>query len=130
MIVASAAEVIETLRCAGLSLVLTPESTIRVTPASCLTPALREAIRDNKALLMDWLGSKAANDDWNVYIPPGTSPATIAKFRAASMALDATQAYLDHHFKCPTCTAAGKGQRYGQRCDLGAALLQRYNDTP
>ena len=32
-----------------------------------------------------------APDTWNVYIPPGTSAATIAKFRAASSALDAAQ---------------------------------------
>ena len=32
-----------------------------------------------------------APDAWDVYIPPGTSAATIAKFRAASLALDAAQ---------------------------------------
>lgn len=126
MIAASANDVIATLHCAGLSLVLTPERTIRVTPASSLTPALREAIRDNKTLLMDWLGIRAANDDWNVYIPPGTSAATLAKFRTASKSLDAFQAYFDHHPNCPTCIAAGRGAWYGLRCETGLALWTSY----
>jgi hypothetical protein len=39
-------------------------------------------------------------------------------------ALDA--AYLAHHFNCPTCIAAGRGSRYGQRCGTGAALWRAY----
>ena len=39
-------------------------------------------------------------------------------------ALDA--AYLAHHFKCPTCIAAGRGGRYGLRCGLGAGLWRTY----
>lgn len=40
-------------------------------------------------------------------------------------ALDA--AYLAHHFKCPTCIAAGRGSRYGLRCGTGAALWRAYS---
>ena len=39
-------------------------------------------------------------------------------------ALDA--AYLAHHFNCPTCIAAGRGSRYGLRCETGAALWCAY----
>ncbi len=41
-------------------------------------------------------------------------------------ALDA--AYLAHHFNCPTCIAAGRGSRYGQRCGAGMALWAIYSD--
>lgn len=40
-------------------------------------------------------------------------------------ALDA--AYLAHHFNCPTCIAAGRGSRYGQRCGAGMALWRAYS---
>ena len=36
-------------------------------------------------------------------------------------------AYLAHHFACPTCTAAGRGVRYGLRCGAGAALWRAYS---
>ena len=39
-------------------------------------------------------------------------------------ALDA--AYLAHHFNCSACIAAGRGSRYGLRCDTGAALWCAY----
>lgn len=39
-------------------------------------------------------------------------------------ALDA--AYLAHHFNCAACIAAGRGGRYGLRCDTGAALWCAY----
>ena len=41
-------------------------------------------------------------------------------------ALDA--AYLAHHFNCPTCIAAGRGNFYGQRCGVGTALWAIYSD--
>ena len=42
-------------------------------------------------------------------------------------ALDA--AYLAHHFNCPACIAAGRGSRYGLRCEVGAALWRAYQDS-
>ena len=36
------------------------------------------------------------------------------------------RAYQSHHFGCPTCIAAGRGVRYGQRCGVGAALWVAY----
>jgi hypothetical protein len=35
-------------------------------------------------------------------------------------------AYHAHHFNCPTCIAAGRGSRYGQRCGVGVALWRAY----
>ena len=49
---------------------------------------------------------------------------TVFKKSADWHALDA--AYLAHHFKCPTCIAAGRGNRYGLRCDMGDALWSAY----
>ena len=37
-------------------------------------------------------------------------------------------AYHVHHFKCPTCIAASRGSRYGQRCGAGMALWRAYCD--
>lgn len=36
------------------------------------------------------------------------------------------RAYQNHHFKCPTCIAAGRGTRYGLRCGVGAVLWVAY----
>ena len=54
---------------------------------------------------------------------PATPPADPVDWQA----LDA--AYLGHHFNCPTCIAAGRGSRYGQRCGTGMALLRAYSDA-
>ena len=43
------------LRSTGLTLSLTAEGGLRVTPASIITPALRDLIRTSKAALMDYL---------------------------------------------------------------------------
>ena len=51
------------------------------------------------------------------------SPATLEKL-VDWHALDAI--YLAHHFNCPACIAAGRGSRYGLRCDTGAALWCAY----
>lgn len=40
----------------------------------------------------------------------------------------AAQAYHAHHFNCQTCIAAGRGERYGRRCETGLALWTTYTD--
>ncbi len=35
-------------------------------------------------------------------------------------------AYIQHHFACPKCIAAGRGDQYGPRCDIGAPLWLAY----
>ena len=104
---------IDQLRRAGLTLCVTPEGGLRVTPASAITPELRDLIRTSKAALVDYLQSPvaaidtdAANDTADPFTEPpgyegtgwrlagadGLSPETLAKFRSASLALDAAQA--------------------------------------
>ena len=38
-------------------------------------------------------------------------------------------AYLVHHFRCPTCIAAGRDSRYALRCDTGSALWRAYSEA-
>lgn len=115
-----APELLHHLRGAGLVLTLTPAGGLHVAPRTALTDDHRVAIRSERDALVLALrveasrpppprvsgnllltpeqgdecnagGSDDALDTWNVFIPPGTSAATITKFRAASMALDGTQ---------------------------------------
>ena len=39
------------------------------------------------------------------------------------------QAYQAHHFSCPTCIAAGRSERYVERCTAGLALWNDYTGT-
>lgn len=55
-------EVVDTLHAAGLTLELTPELALKVSPASVLTPDLRDLIRISKDMLVGWLQRPAAND--------------------------------------------------------------------
>ena len=74
-------------------------------------------LREHRAALADALRAE----------PVGTlpsAPADAAPEPADWHALDA--AYLSHHFNCPTCIAAGRGGRYGQRCGAGMALWRAY----
>jgi len=56
---------------------------------------------------------------------PATPPVDATPEPTDWRALDA--AYLAHHFNCPTCIAAGRGSRYGQRCGAGMALWRAYS---
>jgi len=38
----------------------------------------------------------------------------------------AARVYHAHHFNCHTCVAAGRGNRYDNRCALGLALWNTY----
>lgn len=50
------------LHSAGLVLALTPDHGLKVTPASSITPELREVIRANRDDLIRWLEVGASND--------------------------------------------------------------------
>ena len=50
------------LRRAGLTLTVTPERSLKVTPASAITPVLRDLIIQNKSMLIDMIERDAAND--------------------------------------------------------------------
>ncbi len=102
---------IDQLRCAGLKFTLTSDGGLKVIPASGITPALRDLIRASKAALVAYLRQPVAHDagnandttepftepsgyegtGWRLAGADGLSPPTLAKFRAASLALDASQ---------------------------------------
>lgn len=105
--------IVNTLHGAGFSLSLAPSGGVAVTPASKLTPELREIIRSGKAELIRWFTQPAANDP-----EPTPDPATWREL---------SQAYHLHHFKCTTCQAAGRGYRL--RCGTGTALWTAYQET-
>lgn len=99
----------------GLNLSLAPAGGLAVTPSSHLTADLRDLIRSSKAILIGWLN--AANDAASHALDPPDNPQDWKELAAA---------YLSHHFNCPACIAAGRGSRYGLRCDTGAALWCAY----
>ena len=107
--------IVESLNEAGFSLSLTPAGGLAVVPASKLTPELREVIRSGKADLIRWFTQAAVTD-----FEPSIEPAAWRELAAA---------YHQHHFKCPTCKAAGRGAQYGLRCGAGAALWTTYKNT-
>ncbi len=107
--------VVDQLTAAGLSMALTPEGGLSVAPARNLTGDLRDLIRGNKAMLVDWLA--AANDESS--FEHGTDASLVGWEELA-------RTYHAHHFACPACIAAGQGSSYGQRCATGAALWQAY----
>lgn len=51
----------------------------------------------------------------------------VAQQRPAPSTREAHDHYMTHHWRCPTCSAAGQG--YGQRCGEGARLWADYNDA-
>jgi len=103
---------VETLHAAGFSLSVTPAGGLAVTPASRLTPELREVIRNGKADLIRWFTRPAANEP-----EPPADPAAWRELHAA---------YLGHHFNCSRCQAAGRGTRYGLRCAVGISMWIPY----
>ena len=113
-----ASAIVDQLRGAGLNLSLAPAGGLAVAPSSHLTADLRDLIRSSKVLLIDWV--KSANDADSASPEPPSNPARPTDWHA----LDA--AYLAHHFNCSACIAAGRGSRYGLRCDTGAALWCAY----
>ena len=108
--------IFDVLHDAGLRVLLAQSGGLVVSPASRLTHALRDLIRSNKAVLVDWL--HAAND-------PESESEPLPDPNAWR---ELAQAYHAHHFNCSTCIAAGRGARYGLRCGVGAALWTSYQN--
>ena len=131
-----------------MSLSLAPGGSLVVSPGSRLTPDLRELVKGNKSVLVDWL--QAANDlasskldansrsvGWSrVDLPtaeklvepdPAVEPPEPPVDPNAWRELAA--AYHCHHFNCSACIAAGRSAEYGLRCGAGAALWNAYQNT-
>ena len=109
--------VVDQLADAGLKLALAPAGGLAVAPSSHLNADLRALIRSSKYQLIDWL--TAANEAASYAPVPPSDPLDWEEL---------ANAYHAHHFKCPTCIAAGLGSRYGQRCGAGMALWRAYCD--
>ena len=123
--------VVDVLHGAGLSLALTPEQALKVTPASKLTTELRDLIRASKSELIDLLARmKAANDDatpWRVTVAPGTPPDALARMRAASLALDKVQAATPPDTPDASCWPHSTAMN-GAELDTFTARLARFTD--
>lgn len=111
----SASAIVEQLHDAGLNISLAPTGGLAVAPSSHLTADLRDLIRSSRALLIDWL--TAANDPASHAPDPPDDPVDWKELAAA---------YHAHHFNCPSCIAAGRGIRDGQRCGAGMAMWRAY----
>lgn len=116
MLARTVTEVFDTLSAAGISLTLTQEKGIVVSPSKLLTPDLRDTIRRHRAGLVEFLSVEAANDP--------QAPAPAQRITTAPDWRQADAAYLRHHFTCPSCCAAGQGR--GDRCTAGADLWASY----
>ena len=107
--------IFDALHDAGLSVSMASSGGLVVSPGSRLTSDLRELIKINKSLMVDWL--QAAND------PVPELPTDLNDWR------ELAAAYHAHHCACPVCIAAGRGAGYGLRCEVGAALWNAYQDS-
>jgi hypothetical protein len=99
-----AADVLDRLAAAGLSVELLGSGAIGVSPSGRLTDELRALIRSGKAEILAALSP-----------PPQRSPEA---WRGLA------KAYHLHHFGCRTCISAGQGR--GLRCGVGTALWAVY----
>ena len=113
----SVSAIVHQLHHAGLNLSLAPAGGLAVAPSSHLTADLRDLIRNSKAMLIDWL--TAANDGARHAPDPPDNTVDWKEMAAA---------YHAHHLNCPSCIAAGRGSRYGQRCGAGMALWRAYSE--
>lgn len=126
-------DIFDALHDAGLIVSLKSGGGLIVSPGSRLTPDLRELVKVNKELLVDWL--QAANDPVQAAEPvqpqiedgPKDRPILATPDPNAWRVLAA--AYHAHHFACHVCIAAGRGAGYGLRCGAGAALWTSYQNT-
>lgn len=89
------AEVLHEAQAAGLAVTVAPSGNLFAKPVERLTPELRALLIGHKAELLKHLRRlPAANDaapdltGWKATLAPGIPPETVAKFKAASEALD------------------------------------------
>ena len=71
--------------------------------------------------------ARAANDPASAE-PHGLESAALELPADPDAWRELATAYYEHHFKCVTCIAAGRGANYGPRCGAGAALWRAYDD--
>ena len=96
-----------------------------------------EKPRKDAAQTLAFLSIPAATDtgleSMGLGVVPIAAPEPLPKPPAEPPAPDwqaLHHAYMLHAMQCPQCKAAGKGERYGQRCIAGLELWQAYDATP
>ena len=96
-----------------------------------------EKPRKDAAQTLAFLSIPAATDtgleSMGLGVVPIAAPEPLPKPPAEPPAPDwqaLHHAYMVHAMQCPQCKAAGKGERYGQRCIAGLELWQAYDATP
>ena len=112
-----AGDLIRQAQASGIELRLVGNKVKAIGPREALA-SLIEPLRQHREALTHALQFELQE------VLPVTTPAEKTPEPADWHALDA--AYLAHHFNCPTCIAAGRGSRYGQRCGAGMALWRAY----
>ena len=112
-----AGDLIRQAQASGIELRLVGGKVKAIGPRDAVA-ALIEPLRQHREALTHALQFESQE------VLPATQPADATPEPANWHALDA--AYLAHHFNCPTCIAAGRGSRYGQRCGAGIALWRTY----
>jgi hypothetical protein len=128
MLVLQPREVLNACHSAGLSIAVTPDQGLKLTPKSAITPELRETLKAYKSVLVDYLSHHAANAP--SIEPSSREPATEVKekpltsFHVLQGWRREAETYHLHHFKCKWCMAAGQGR--GQRCNEGQSLHDSY----
>lgn len=109
-----------------------PDFGLMVSQVRLLTDDLRDLIRAHKPGLVEYLMCQAAEQ--------AESELEMVEERIAIMEHEAGLApdlatvmakrhcdFLLHHWKCPSCIAAGQGR--GQRCEVGAPLWVSYQQA-
>ena len=107
----SAAKLIERAKAAGVELRLIAGK-IKGKGKPRDVASLIELLSQHKEDLICWFSEAATNDP-----DPTTDP---------NAWHEVDTAYLQHHFNCNTCQAAGRGSQYGPRCVVGASLWATY----
>ena len=110
----SVQELIREAHQAGVELRLV-DGKLKATGTHAAVALMIEPLRQHKADLVRW------------FIPPAPNDPEPSLDRAQWLEID--REYQRHHWKCPTCQAAGRGARYGLRCGAGAALWRTYSDS-
>ena len=136
---------LRTLAQIGIAIALTPQGDLRLEALpGLLTAELLAQIAHSKPLLLEELGCQ--REHVNLVNLDSYGQAVVKDDVCAEQEVHSAQptlspepeqvdpdrwrapasTYNTHHFSCRYCQAAGRGDRYGQRCGTGMALWTAY----
>jgi len=81
-----------------------------------------------KIINEDYAANRVISDELLSTEP--TKPKRLIRYRGPWLTgteQSAAREYHAHHFNCQVCIAAGRGNRYGERCKVGLALWSNYS---